>query len=63
MVSKNLYVCLSVTKLYPNYLRTDRTEWAEIFLGHLWQKAISQIFLFVQKVAGRAWAEGQKATF
>ena len=25
-------VCLSVTKFDPNYLRTDKTEWAEIFL-------------------------------
>ena len=31
MVSKNLSVCLSVTKFDPNYLRTGRTEWAEIF--------------------------------
>ena len=47
MGSKNLSVCpsvclLSVTKLNPNYLRTGKTESAEFFFGHLWQKAISQ---------------------
>ena len=31
------FVCLSVTNFDPNYLGTGRTEWAEIFLGHLWQ--------------------------
>ena len=30
MVSKNMSVCLSVTNFDPNYLRTGRTEWAEI---------------------------------
>ena len=45
----------------PNYLRTGRTEWAEIFFGHLWQQDRSQNFLFVQKVAGRARAEGQNS--
>ena len=28
-----LSVCLSVINFDPNYLRTGRTEWAEIFLG------------------------------
>ena len=31
MVSKNLSVCLSVTKFNPNYLRTGRIEQAKIF--------------------------------
>ena len=26
------FVCLSVTKFNPNYLRTGKTEWAEKFL-------------------------------
>ena len=54
------FVCLSVTKFNPNYLRTGETEWAEIFLGHLWQKGISQNLLFIPKMAGRAGAEGRK---
>ena len=36
------FVCLFVTKFDPNYLRTGRTEWAEFFFGHLWQKGMSQ---------------------
>ena len=48
MVSKNLSVCLSVylsvTKFDPNHLKTGKTEWAEIFLGHLWQKVMFQNF-------------------
>ena len=32
-----LSACLSVINFDPNYLRTGKTEWAEIFLGHLWQ--------------------------
>ena len=54
---KKLSVCLSVAKFDPNYLRTGKTEWAKIFLGHLLQKAMSQKF-FVCKVLGRAGAEG-----
>ena len=61
MVSKNLSVCLSVTKFDPNYLRTSRTEWAEIFLGHLCQKAISQKKIVVRKVGGRAGVKGQNS--
>ena len=38
----------SVTNFDPNYLRIGKTERAETFLGHLWQKATSQIFLFVR---------------
>ena len=38
------FVCLSVTKFDPNYLRTGKTKWAEIFLGRLWQKGLSQKF-------------------
>ena len=35
------FVCLSVTKFDPN-LRTGRTEWAEIFLGHLFDLSPNQ---------------------
>ena len=34
----NEFVHLSVTD--PNYLGTGQTEWAEFFLGHLWQKTL-----------------------
>ena len=61
MESKSLSVCLSVINFDPNYLTTGKTEWAEIFLGHLWQKYMSQTFLFVRKVADKAWAEGQNS--
>ena len=47
MVSKNLSVCLSVVNFYPNYLRTGKKEWLEIFLGHPWQNECSQNFLFI----------------
>ena len=30
------FVCLSIINFDPNYLRTGRTEWADIILGHLW---------------------------
>ena len=53
------FVCLSVINFDPNYLRTGRTEWAEFFLGHLWQKDMSQNFLFFRKVADRARTEGR----
>ena len=46
------FVCLSVTKFDPNYLRTGKTEWAEIFLGHHWQKAMSQKKLSVKGLVG-----------
>ena len=36
------FVCLSVSKFDPNYLRTGKTERAEIFLKHHYQKAMSQ---------------------
>ena len=53
MVSKNLCVCPSVTNFEPNYLKTGETEWAEKFLRHLWQKRMSQNFLFVWQ--GQGW--------
>ena len=34
------FVCLSNINFDPNYLTTGRAEWAEIFLGHLWQKYV-----------------------
>ena len=54
MVSKNLSVCLSVTKFDPNYLRTGRTEWAEIFWGEkslqlLAARAVFESLFFLQK--------------
>ena len=55
------FVCLYVLNFGPNYLKTGRTEWAEIVLGHLWQKGMSQKFSFGQKVGGRAGAEGQNS--
>ena len=39
----------------------SKIEWAEIFLGHLCQRGISQNVLFSQQGAGMAWAEGRKA--
>ena len=61
MLSKNLSVRLSVTNFDPNYHRTGKTEWAETFLGHFWQKATSQKKFIVRKMAGsclaRDWAE------
>ena len=42
MVSKNLSVCLSVEKFDLNYLRTGEIELAEIFLGYLCHKMLSQ---------------------
>ena len=53
MVSKNLSVCLSVTNFEPNYLRTGKTECAEIVLGHFWHNECSQKILFVQKAEGQ----------
>ena len=50
-------VRLPVTKFDPNYLRTGKTEWAVIFIGHLWQKVMSHFFIFVLKGADRAGAE------
>ena len=43
-----------------NYLRTGKTEWAEIFGGYLRQKIISPKKKLLTG-AGKAWAEGQKA--
>ena len=50
MVSKYL----SVTKFDPNYLRTGRTEWAEIFWGEkslqlLAARAVFESLFFLQK--------------
>ena len=39
----------------PNYLRTGKTESAEIFLGHLWQKAISQNFYLDSVLRSLIW--------
>ena len=55
------FVRLSVTNFDPNYLGTGRREWAEKFLGHLWQNECCQKILFVRKAANRAGAEGQNA--
>ena len=42
-----LLSCLSVVNFDPNYLRTSRTEWADIFLGHLRKNECSQKFYFI----------------
>ena len=53
------FVRLSVCgQLWPNYLKTGWKNGLKK-LGHLWQKCMSQIFLFFRTVAGRAWAEGR----
>ena len=56
------FVCLSVC-LLPNSIPIisglAKPNGLKFFLGHLWQEAISQNFLFVRKMAGRARAEGQ----
>ena len=52
------FVCLWST-LTPIVLGLVKQNGPKKILGHLWQKAMSQIFLFVRKVAGRA----EKATF
>ena len=57
----NEFVCLPVTKFDPNYLRTGKTDWAAIFLGHLRQKTMSQKFLCVRKGADRARTEGRNS--
>ena len=39
-------VCLSVTNFDPHYLETGKKEWAEIFLGHLWEmNVVKKIYL------------------
>ena len=45
MVSKNLSVCLSVTEFDPNYLRTGKIEWAEIFLDIYGKSYVSKFFI------------------
>ena len=45
-VSKNLSVCLSVTKFDPNYLRIGRTEWAEIYFRTSMAKRHVSKFVF-----------------
>ena len=47
------FLCPSVTNFDPNYLRTDRTEWAEIYFmpkTHVSKKFWQQ---------GSSWAGGQ----
>ena len=53
------FACLSVSNFDPNYLRTGRTEWDEIFSEHLCQKAMFQKNCFTREGACRARAEGQ----
>ena len=64
MVSKNLFVCLSVcpsvTKYDPNYLRTVKTEWAVFFRPSMAKSHVSKK-CFDLKVAGWARAEGQNS--
>ena len=52
MVTKNLYGCLLQT-LTPVILGLGKQNGLN-FLGHLWQKQISQIFLFVRKIGAIA---------
>ena len=58
------FVCLSV-RLLPNLppiiFGLAKQNGLKFFLGHLWQKGMSQKILFVRKVAGRAVAEVQKS--
>ena len=44
MVSKNLFVCLSVTKFDINYLRTGKKDWAKNFWGISLSKSVVQNF-------------------
>ena len=60
IVSKNLSVCL-FTKLDPNYLRTGKTKWAEIFSGTSMAKSHVSKKIWSGKVAGRAGAKGQNS--
>ena len=43
------FVRLSVTKFDPNYCRTGKQSRLKFFLGRVWQKAMSQNFLFAVK--------------
>ena len=43
---KNPHIPVNGVKEFV-HLRTGKTERAEIFFGHLWQKATSHKFLFV----------------
>ena len=61
-VSKKLSVSLFVCyKLDPNYLSTSRTEWAEIILGYLRQKDMSQKFLLSEKWLAGPQLKGLKS--
>ena len=44
------FVCLSVTNFDTNFRGTGQTEWTEIYLGHLWQKLMSQKFIKLRSV-------------
>ena len=55
------FVCLSVTKLDPNSLRTGKTEWAEIFSRTSMAKSHVSKKIWSGKVAGRAGAKGQNS--
>ena len=41
------FVCLFVTKFNPNYLRTGKTEWAEIFFDIYGKKVCLKIFCYL----------------
>ena len=56
------FVRLSVTKFDPNFLRTGKTELAEIFYDIYGKKPFLKK-KFVCKVAGRAGAEGRNSNF